>query len=68
MGRTYVNCEGPARDWNAETSEFAAVPPEMTTTLGDVGVGGVLEARSIASVFYELFLIPVRYHVSWLPR
>ena len=48
IGRTYVNCEGPARDWNAETREFAAVPPEMTMTLGDIGVGGVLEPRSMA--------------------
>jgi hypothetical protein len=50
IGRTYVNCEGPAREANAETSEFAAVPPEMTTTFGDVGVGGVPEPRSMFGV------------------
>ena len=39
MGRTYVSWEDPARDWNAETRELAAVPPEMTTTAGDVCTG-----------------------------
>jgi hypothetical protein len=42
MGRTYVNWEDPARDWNALTREFAAVPPDITTTEGEIGVDGLL--------------------------
>ena len=33
--------EDPASDLNAETSEFAAVPPEITTTDGDGGLDRV---------------------------
>lgn len=36
MGSMYVNVDEPARAWNAETSELAAVPPEMTATETDL--------------------------------
>lgn len=47
MGRTYVNWEDPARDWKAETREFAAVPPDITTTEGEIGVDGLLVITKI---------------------